>query len=77
MVEGRDEGAVEAVRDLVGDDIALVLDFLDLLADVRRTCGLDDQLHEQISSLHDVSRLLAEQLEETFFPRDEAQSHSS
>ena len=76
-IERRDERAMQALDDLVGDEVALVLDFLDLVGLVPdRPLGREHLLEERRALLN----LLGERdeiVEEPLFARNESECHES
>jgi hypothetical protein len=76
-VEGRDEGAVELVVDLVAGDVGLVLDVAQALEGLGVQAPLLGQLLEHAGGLHVVHGLRLEQLEELLFLGDGAEHGGS
>src|ERR1051326_584198 len=62
--ERRDERAVEPLEDLVGDEVGLVLDVLELAGAVLESVERPHELVKLIAALADQCGLLAEQDEE-------------
>src|SRR5207253_3044915 len=76
-IERRDEGPVQPLDDLVGDEVALVLDFLDLLGLVPRRPIGGEHLLEQLRA---AVKLVGERLEvvvELLFPRNQTHRDES
>src|SRR5262245_48573879 len=72
-VDRRDEGRIELLDDLVGDLVALVLDFLDRVRLGSRVAEVIDHLVEQRGGPDDVLGLLLEVVEEPNFLRDQVE----
>ena len=75
-VERRDEGAVQALDDLVGEEVALVLDFLDLVGLVPDRPIGREHLFEQARALADLLGQGHEVVEEPLFSRNQSERHA-
>ena len=72
-VEGGDEGLVQALDDFVGQEVALVLDFLDLVGLVPERLVGGEHLHEQACAAVDLLGHRDEIFEELLFLRDQSE----
>src|SRR5437867_513623 len=72
-IDRRDERRVEALDDLVGDLVGLMLDFLDRVGLGPRVGEVMHQLVQQGRTLDHVLRLLLEQVEEADFSRNQVE----
>ena len=75
-IERRDEGAVQALDDLVGQEVALVLDFLDLVGLVPDRLLGREHLFEQRRARPDLLGQRHEIVEEPLFARNQSERHS-
>src|SRR2546426_3002587 len=72
-VDRRDERGVQPLDDLVGDDVAGVLDLLDRVGLGPGVGEIVELLAQQLGRLDDVLRLLIEQVEEADLTRDQVE----